>query len=53
MDSLPEYLIPRSQLLRVGDELAAAGPLLADPGLLPRQVCHADANDNNCVVRHG
>ncbi|GIL72079.1 hypothetical protein Vretimale_515 [Volvox reticuliferus] len=40
----------KSLLLRVADELLAVGPQLSDPRVLPRQVCHADANDDNCVV---
>ncbi|EFJ41511.1 hypothetical protein VOLCADRAFT_98508 [Volvox carteri f. nagariensis] len=40
----------RSLLLRVADELLAASTRLSDPRVLPRQVCHADANDDNCVV---
>ncbi|GLI64127.1 hypothetical protein VaNZ11_007305 [Volvox africanus] len=40
----------RALLLRVADELLTAGPRLSDPRVLPRQVCHADANDDNCVV---
>ncbi|KXZ54456.1 hypothetical protein GPECTOR_4g1007 [Gonium pectorale] len=39
----------RSMLLHVADELERAAPRLASPGV-PRQVCHADANDDNCVV---
>ncbi|GIL45555.1 hypothetical protein Vafri_2761 [Volvox africanus] len=40
----------KALLLRVADELLTAGPRLSDPRVLPRQVCHADANDDNCVV---
>ncbi|GLC45271.1 hypothetical protein PLESTB_000718200 [Pleodorina starrii] len=40
----------KSLLLAVAEELAAAGPRLADPDQLPRQVCHGDANGENCLV---
>eukprot|EP00198_Chlamydomonas_reinhardtii_P009899 XP_001699236.1 predicted protein [Chlamydomonas reinhardtii] len=37
-------------LLQAAADLEAAADMLSDPQRLPRQVCHADANDDNVVI---